>query len=249
MGWGDELLAAGQARRAQQADQRRVQILDVAGAARWHAIWNGNPRIARIGETGDFQRITNGPNARPYIASKTAQRWTWKPFEPTPGEIFFTDIERAFAAPYRPQVVVEPTVKAKASPNKQWPIQHWQRFVRLAKEAGIELTQIGPHGSRILPGVNFILTTEFRLACAVLANARAYVGHEGGMHHAAAALGVPAVVIFGGFISPAQTGYPTHRNLFTGGEACGMRVQCKHCADAMAAIKPEAVLDELRAIL
>ena len=198
---------------------------------------------------GNFQTVQNGPNCRPYIASKTDQRWIWKAHECTPGEIFLTAAELAFAAPHRPQVVIEPTIKAGASPNKDWGADRWQQFVRLAKKAGIRLTQLRPPGTRSLLGASVITTPDFRRACAVLANARAYVGHEGGLMHAAAAVGVPAVVIFGGYISPAQTGYAMHRNLFTGGVPCGMRVACSHCAAAMAKITPEMVLSELRAIL
>jgi ADP-heptose:LPS heptosyltransferase len=80
-----------------------------------------------------------------------------------------------------------------------------------------------------------------RQASAVLAGAALLISPEGGLHHAAAALGLRAVVIFGGFISPATTGYDLHRNFFTGGQACGMRLACAHCAEAMARITPEEV--------
>ena len=69
------------------------------------------------------------------------------------------------------------------------------------------------------------------------------------MHHCAAAFGVPGIVIFGGFISPATTGYGCHVNLFTGGEACGMRIPCEHCADAMRKITPEQVAAALIALM
>ena len=81
----------------------------------------------------------------------------------------------------------------------------------------------------------------------LLAGAMRFLGTT--LMHAAAALKVPAVVIYGGFISPKVTGYPLHRNLFTGGTPCGMRTNCKHCRDAMAAILPTTVYDELKEIL
>lgn len=225
-----------------------VEVLDRDGVRRWHPLWNGNPRIATPGEVGNFQSIINGPGVRPYIESKTNERWTWKRYDCVPGEIYLAGYERAFAAQHRPQVVIEPNLKLKASPNKQWGKARWDRFAVLAREAGYSLTQLGPAGMRPMRGVTQIVTPDFRMACAVLANAKAYVGVEGAMHHAAAALGIPAVVLFGGYVSPAQTGYAMHRNLFTGGEPCGMRVPCKHCADAMAAITPEMVLQELRGL-
>jgi hypothetical protein len=247
MGFGDELMATGQARRAQQTDPRRVQILDKHGAVRWHPLWEGNPRIARPGEQGDFQTIVNGPDARPYIAAKSPERWTWRKQECTPGELFFSGRETSFAKSYKTQIIIEPSLKPRASPNKQWGEERWQKFVRKAAKAGFDLAQFG--GPRPLRHVRQIWAPDFRYAAAVLANATAYVGHEGGLHHAAAALNKPAVVIFGGFISPAQTGYAMHKNLFTGGEPCGMRQPCSHCQQAMQAITPDLVLNSLMEIL
>jgi ADP-heptose:LPS heptosyltransferase len=63
---------------------------------------------------------------------------------------------------------------------------------------------------------------------ATLSRAIGYLGPEGGMHHASAAVGVPAVVIFGGYISPKVTGYEGHINLFTGtGLGCGNSQPCE----------------------
>ena len=81
--------------------------------------------------------------------------------------------------------------------------------------------QLGAGGIRVLEGVRPIETADFRAACAALAGARAAVLPEGGLHHAAAALDIPAVVIFGAMTSPANTGYASHVNLFRplGGES------------------------------
>jgi ADP-heptose:LPS heptosyltransferase len=249
MGFGDEIMVTGQVRRMQQADKRRVKILDRNGQPRWNVIWNGNPKMARPSEQGDFQLLTNAPGDRPYIAAKSDERWFWKPFECTPGEIYLSDAERQFARPYVPQIVIEPTIKQRASPNKQWGMERWEKFAHMATKAGFHLVQMGPHGMRPLKHAELIPTPDFRHACAVLANADAYVGHEGGLHHAAAALDIPAVVIFGGFISPAQTGYASHKNLYAGGEPCGMRIPCKHCDESMQSITPQIVLNSLMEIL
>jgi hypothetical protein len=62
------------------------------------------------------------------------------------------------------------------------------------------------------------------------------------MHHGAAAMGVPGVVLFGGFIPPQVTGYLMHANLTGGAEACGSLNPCPHCAAAMQAISVDEVL-------
>jgi len=82
---------------------------------------------------------------------------------------------------------------------------------------------------------------------AVLANAALYVRPEGGLHHAAAAMRVRAVVIFGGFIHPLTTGYPEHANIFKGSRACGtIGRRCPHCADAMRRISVQEVMRSIK---
>lgn len=249
MGWGDELMAAGQARVRHARTGRKVAIVDRHGQRRWSVIWEGNPKIARLGERGQFETVVNASGSRPYHLEKRTERWVFNPaFRADAGEIYFKPEEREFASWYHVGVVVEPNLKKNASPNKDWGWARWLAFAGVAHEAGLELVQLGPAGTRQIPGVALIETPDFRHACAVLANAVAYVGHEGGLHHAAAALGIPGVVIFGGFTPVELTGYALHRNLGVGIDgACGMRIPCTHCAEEMARITPLRVLDELEA--
>lgn len=250
MGWGDELIATGQARVLQQTNPGKVVIQDRHGAQREHEMWRGNPRIAtRSDRLHKPQFLANGPGVRPYIVAKTGRQWSWREFECPVGEIYFSEDEKNFAAQFSPGVILEPNNKAKASPNKDWGFSNWQRLVELMLGAGIRPWQLGPPGTRVLAGAKIIHTPSFRHGCAVLARAKACVLPEGGLHHAAAAVCVPAVVIYGGFISPKQTGYASQVNLFTGGEPCGMRIPCEHCKRAMVAITPTMVLEELQRII
>lgn len=244
-------MAAAQARAEHLRSGRRVRILGANRQVRWHELWDGLPYIAAPGDHGGhYAFVMNGPGHRPYIEKKRADRWIWRAHHCEAAEMRLRPEEQRFAAALAdPGIVVEPGIKARASPNKDWGWARWQTFARLAADAGIRLTQLGERVPRLLPGAHFVYTPSMRYACAVLSRARCYVGHEGGLHHAAAALGRPAVVIFGGFISPAQTGYDGHRNLFTGGKPCGARQACEHCARAMAAIEPRMLLDELEAAL
>ncbi|MCR4331292.1 MAG: hypothetical protein NUV34_01090 [Sulfuricaulis sp.] len=252
MGLGDEIMVSGRARMLQQADPRKCRVT-YQGKPRWSPIFDGNPRIAGISERGDFQDLParGANNMRPYHTAKTAERWHYNlDFRPEVGELYFTDAERAFGARFAGRIIIEPHIKPGASPNKQWGWMRWNKLAWLMQRAGLLVTQLGPPGTALLEGAEHIPTPSFRLAAAVLAGAQAAVLPEGGAHHAAAALGVPAVVIFGGFTPVELTGYPMHRNLGASlGEACGMRLPCPHCAAKMASITPEQVFDELRAIL
>ena len=242
MGIGDEMMVTGHVRELRLKDPRKVR-LDYGGKQVWSEVFDHNPGIARYDEAGDFQvyhaRVNN---LRPYCARKEYGRWTWKDYRPQIGEIFFTPEELAFAHRFTPDVVIEPSVKAKASPNKHWGLDRWRELIAMMLAAGLRPVQLERAGTQWLPGAMRIETPTFRLACAVLARARAAVVHEGGMHHGAAAVGTRAVVIYGGFISPQQTGYDTHVNLFTGGTPCGSRYVCRHCKNAMHAITPQAVM-------
>jgi ADP-heptose:LPS heptosyltransferase len=254
MGWGDEIMVTGQVRELYARDPRPVAVLDRDGRVRRHDIWHGNQKIIDARFTGTSipqgaQVLRNGPGLRPYIAEKRPDRWKWQAWSRPRGEIFLDAKEKALGARYAGRVIVEPHLKINASPNKDWGWMRWNKLVWLLRAAGHQVSQMGTGAEALLDGVEPIETRSFREACAVMANARAAVLPEGGLHHAAAAFGVPAVVIFGGYISPAQTGYDLHTNLFTGGEPCGRRVECKHCRTALEAISPELVFTELEMIL
>ncbi len=251
MGLGDEIMVTGQARAMGDRDPRLVAVRGHNGA-RWHALWNGNPRIARPAEVArgrDVQWLDNGPGRRPYVdyARTSKRRWAYTDWTCVAGEIYLSDAEIDWARHQGGDrfVVIEPYIKPGASPNKRWGLERSQAVVD--RMGGREFVQFAWSADPPLQGVRVVSAPSFRHACAVLARAGAYLGPEGGLHHAAAALGVPAVVIFGGMTSPANTGYRDHVNLFDDGpeSPCGRRVPCPHCARAMAAIRPKLVARHL----
>lgn len=252
MGWGDEMIVTGIARTMQEQDRRKLRVIYEGRASKWCELWNGNPRIARRTERGNFRTLRARSNGlRPYMAAQSPRQWTWKQYAPPAGEIYFTDAERRFGARHAGRLIVEPNLKRTASPNKDWGWSRWVALVNLLfARHGIRVTQLGPPGTRLLPGAEHVVTPSIRQAAAALAMARAAVLTEGALHHIAAAVGTRAVVIYGGYISPAVTGYPHQIAFFTGGDlGCGMRVPCAHCRGAMAQIDPVPVADALAGLL
>lgn len=246
MGWGDEIMVTGIVREMRKADPRPVAVLGKNDKPRWHPIWNGNPHLATPDDVAagmDVQVLKNCPGHRPYVDTHSPARWLYTDWKCVPGELY---VPRRPKADY---VVIEPHIKPNASPNKQWGWTRWQRLVELLP--AVRWVQLGPPGTKVLDGVAHIATATFPDACTALSGAAAYVGPEGGLHHAAAALDLPAVVIFGGMVSPRNTGYDTHINLADAGpeSPCGSRLPCDHCAAAFDAITPELVADKLEEIL
>lgn len=241
MGIGDELMAAGQA----STMPGPVAIVDQYGRLRAHDVWDRNPQIATSFRNAR-SRLLNCGNHRPYVQTKTPERWTWRPYQPVPAPVYLTGSEDEFGRQHGGRVVIEPNIKSIGHDNKAW---YWDRWQELAYRYPGRFIQIGWGDVRRLKDVEFVATHAVRLAVAVMKYSAAYVGPEGGLHHAAAAVGIPAVVLYGGFISPDITGYATHRNLFTGGSPCGMRVACSHCRKAMEQITVDMVAAELDQIL
>lgn len=271
-------MALGQAKLLHRRTGKKIAIGD-GFTVRWSDVFNGVKYLAtqdEVNRGAPVEWLHNYSGCRPYIdydataeagwrklrdprhdtpyrrAIKLAGRWVFKNFQPEPAELVFTEGELALGAEAARVlgdfVIVEPHNKHRASPGKSW---GWQRYADLvAALHGVRMVQLGPSGTLLLPGAVHFPTGQFRHACAVMARARAYVGPEGGLHHAAAAVGTPAVVIFGGYIGPHVTGYPGHVNIYSpAGSPCGSREPCQHCIDAMANITVKTVEKAVRDVL
>lgn len=220
-------------------------------------IFRGNPNIAKLGSEhdSDLEWIHHYKGHRLYNSQDHKRdRWIWNyDFRAQPGEIFFTNEEMNFANKVgKDFILIEPHVpEYKVGViNKKWPLQRYANVVEMLKRRGFNVQQFRNGGGAALPGVGTIQALSFRHALAVLSQAALYIGPEGGLHHGAAAVGTPAVVVFGAWIPPQVTGYQTHINL-TGGaqEFCGKLQPCHHCILAMEAIKSKHVYSAAKEIL
>lgn len=250
LGVGDNLMASGMARGAAQRG-KRIAFGD-GHKIKWdqhsRMIFQRNPNIAEPGQekTGNVEWIEFYRGNRIY--NRTGPNgWIWNyDFKAIPGEVFFSRDETTFAEQFgRGFIVIEPNVPAfkSVASNKQWPVDRYEAVAAKFTTKGLRIVQFGYGGLARLRSASLMATPTFRHALAVLSRASLFVGPEGGMHHGAAAVGIPAVVIFGGFIPPAVTGYDAHTNLTGGAEACGSTKPCMHCRAAMNAISIDEVCD------
>jgi ADP-heptose:LPS heptosyltransferase len=253
-------MSAGHAQTVYDADpSRRVAICDCAGNPRWSPIWDGNPILVRPADATDeafVHRIRNASGCRPYIhyPFTVETGWTftsWKASDHR-GRLYLTPKELRKGEHVQhngPFVLVEPSPKPQ-QPNRQWPLERYRALI----SACLNVRFVQPiHEETVdrLPGIDHVRTHAFRETCGVLQAARAYLGPEGGLAHAAAALRVPAVVIFGGCIPVQTMGYPDHLNLADHGPGtpCGRYKPCPHCVEAMAGITVDRVAEALRTVL
>lgn len=259
MGLGDQLMGTGLARGA-KARGKRVAFGDGARIL-WdknsETIFRGNPNVARPGSErdADLEWVPYYKGHRIYNRQDAARsRWIWNlDFHATPGEVFLDSREKRAAERHgQGFVLIEPNIESwkSVAPNKDWGRVNYQAVASALQAQGHLVRQFAYDKSAPpLDGVKALKTASFREALAVLGRAALYIGPEGGLHHGAAAMGVDAVVIFGGFIPPSVTGYAHHANLTGGAQACGSYTPCEHCKDAMTKISVDEVLDAARARL
>lgn len=250
MGYGDELMSTGLARGARSRGKRAAfgdGIKIIFGP--WsEEVFRHNPNVARPGDewADDLEWIAHYKGRRLYNrVSPDRTRWLWTmSFRAVPGEMFFAEDELRFAEQIAAGfIAIEPNVpwQKTVAPNKDWGLPRYQLVADRLMAAGHRVIQFR-NGRDRLAGVERVDAPSFRHALAVLARASLYIGPEGGLHHGAAAVGIPAVVLFGGFIPPQVTGYDTHTNLTGGATACGSLQRCRHCKMAMAAISVDQVI-------
>ena len=251
MGIGDQIIGSGMARGA-ALRRKRVAFGDGV-RIRWDGnsaqIFKNNPNVAPPGSetSSDLEWVHYYKGNRVYNSQGNG-RWIWNyDFKVRPGEMFLDAEEERYALPDN-LVVVEPNVpNKKCGPNKQWSVTRFREVVAILQKMGLEVRQFSYGGvNSVVEGVK---TVSFRRAVGLLKKARVAVLPEGGLHHAAAAVGCPAVVLFGGFAPPAVLGYDGHVNLTGGADACGSFVKCPHCLEAMGRITPEEVIEAVRKLL
>jgi|TARA_Y100000310_G_C20700285_1_gene829066 ADP-heptose:LPS heptosyltransferase len=276
MGIGDSIMFIGEA----MAARGKTDVTIVPTTDMWDPIWNNIPWIKlrkdiKPGE--NFVVVDTHPMPG---GGQRGLRWyhkAWTPgkvhynydYQVKPTTIVFSDqeIDRAFKlAPKRPYICLNPSFKNTTSTdNKDWGWEKWVELNHLMKDFPFERVQIIPYEDytdvsgkvrantdNLLENCWHIPTYDARIAFAILSGAKAMVTTEGGFSHAAGALNIPGVVIFGGFTPPEITNYPRHTAIYPDHplSPCGaIHRHCAHCREVMDSIMPEDILIALKSRL
>jgi ADP-heptose:LPS heptosyltransferase len=158
-----------------------------------------------------------------------------------------------FESLVRPHIVVQ----RKASswtPNKDWPEAYWIELIRsLSKrasviEVGNEETQKNVKFENYLDLRGQTTIEEF---VAAIAAADAVIGPVSGPIHVAAAAGIPAVEIVGGYEKPINTSYCGNVPLYTNiaCSPCWLRTPCPYNLECLRLIEPKTVAEAVWELL
>lgn len=151
----------------------------------------------------------------------------------------------------KPWVAMQSTGLATWTENKNWGVDNFRAVARLlAKD--FCLVQLGAAGDPSL-GVDLELQgrLELREVFIVLRQCKTFVGQVGFLMHAAAAVDLPSVIVYGGFEAPWQSGYGWNINLYSDVECapCWLETKCPHEKKCLAQITPQQVFDRARALI
>lgn len=137
--------------------------------------------------------------------------------------IFLTDAEKKnagkkFDGKY---ITICPSGKQSFSANrKEWGFENFQNLINIMDD--YSFVQIGGKNDRLLDGVQDARGLEIRESAAVMSNSLLFIGLEGGLMHLSKAVGIKGVIIYGGLIKPAVSGYDDFVNIYRD-------VECSPC--------------------
>ena len=173
---------------------------------------------------------------------------------PRTPKIFLTEEEknkRLLPESNKPWVAIQSTGLSTWTDNKNWGVENFRAVAR-SLEKDFSLVQLGATGD---PSLGVDLELQGRLPIRdvflVLSECKLFIGQEGFLMHAAAAVDLPAVIVFGGFLAPWQTGYHWNANLYSDIECapCWLETACPYEKKCMSIITPEQVVSEAFTIL
>jgi ADP-heptose:LPS heptosyltransferase len=204
-------------------------------------VFKYNPNIFKPGENGrqsDVVWFKHYKKDHPFLVhdNNKARRfylWNYK-FKAVPGEFFFAANETLGLSIEKPYIIIEPNVALYRGPvniNKDWGEGKYEQVAKALVEHGHMVMQcIHDNSQRKISNVHHVPTATFRDAMRIMMHARLVIAPEGANHHAAAALNIPAVIVWGDWSPPKVVGYEGQTYLQGGGtEACGNWDPCSHC--------------------
>ena len=242
MGMGDELMAIGEAQKLIKNPNETAVVINTLGKripSKLNSIAWGIQNDENMPAT---HTIINCSGRRPYINNVSNGRIIYNDYSPIPARLNLNKLPRDPSLKSKKYLIIEPTIKFNGNENKQWGFIKYQEVVNKLKHITF-IQLLSGNGGKMLDNVMRINTREsLHKAIGILNNSLGYVGNEGGTHHLMAALNKWALVMFGGYIHPEQTGYSFHTNLKRGDKPCGSIRYCNHCTDAMNQISVEEVI-------
>jgi hypothetical protein len=178
------------------------------------------------------------------------------------GEIFFVQSETARVSKLMSElkllrgkfIVVEPHTNAEWFGDlRSWSFENWVLLMKKTQDLGIRWIQVGLPQSHLIPGAESICgQLSFRETAYLINQSMLFMGTEGGLMHAARAVGSHALILWGGLTPLSLTGYPDHQKVVSEEvecSPCGLKGNCPYQKKCMTGISVEKVENALRELV
>jgi len=143
-------------------------------------------------------------------------------------------------------VVIEPHSNSQWFGDlREWSFERWERVVEWLRDHNYPVVQIGEGGRPVLEGaIDVTGRASFREAVLLMKRARLFLGQEGGLMHAANAVNVPSVIVWGGLTLPEFAAYSKHTVLCTRVDCapCGLRGHCPYDKKCLTTVETSDVI-------
>jgi ADP-heptose:LPS heptosyltransferase len=148
-----------------------------------------------------------------------------------------------------PRVLIQP-LGSKWAPNKNWPREHWETLIPMLTER-FEVIEVG--SEPLFPGDaalrfgprfrTFAGTTSVAEFAWLISQATLFIGPVSGGMHLAAAYGVPALIVFGGYESPTGLPYSNTTPFYTPEPCapCWLPTNCPYALKCQHKILPSTI--------
>jgi hypothetical protein len=195
-----------------------------------------------------------------HLSEIPLRQWRKPPSPDHAGELFFTELERRDFAAYLERSGLKKAAYLAVEPHSKeewfgglraWPLDRWKELLARAVRAwpSLPIVQVGVPGREILPGArDWTDLGGFRQAALALESAGLFAGTEGGLMHAAAAVGAPALILYGCVTLPEYSGYPERHRIVCHYLPCapsGARHACSCGGASMGGITVDEVMEAL----
>jgi ADP-heptose:LPS heptosyltransferase len=171
-------------------------------------------------------------------------------------EIYLTEEEISwgidFNSKYKHPICINPT--SACSNNQEWDFYKWEDLVNILSSKGLNILQIGKADEKYVSGcIDLRGQFSLRECIAILNASKCFIGVDSFWQHAASALKIPAIVLFGDS-SPTIWGHDNNNNIYKGyecspcfeilyGQTCPYNKKC------MNDISVKEVLDKIESLL
>jgi ADP-heptose:LPS heptosyltransferase len=266
-GFGDTLLLGAVAREIKHFYGNRVRV--VVNGAR-EELLRGNPRVDSTGNR--YRGIDMNYHRGKHHAGAHLERNLLDVMCRRVGirapehrvDLFLDEDEIAYArrtvSTYRTHRRPVITIQSGCGPfgggRKRWPPEYWTRLVHMLTRHGASVLHVGAAGETAIPGtVSLLGVQDIRRAIAVIGEADVHVGIVSSLMHGSAAVGTPAVIIYGGFERYSAHGYATVHPIESTIDCApcvraGTRMPaCSLGNECMRRIRPERVFRRILAVL